>query len=1473
MQRRGFVLLIVVAILGVLSFMALELAQKSRDYRGLSLNNLNKVKATQSARSAIERAITIQIHVGPTLQSVPFEQRLEPVHEDRNRNGILDPGEDLDGDSALTTYCRIEDEATPSFALAEDPTQPLPVARSYPVGGQSVGATWMDNPSLPSILASVRVHSYAIDINSGVESGWGDEGNRMAIELGHPYSATSCDHPFNNPLVRFLNAWGNYHKYRHMVRTDKTYDWTLEVDNDFNLPLTPAVPGPQFDAFHHSERCPGETPLGQAIVLARPAKGYNDLGICVDMVRDYVMGWRDLNGAPLPGITLAVANKVVDEFRALAALNPPRQEVTLMLKGPVDPTEVAYTTPLRSGSPYLKDGSLAQQRDRYNVRVYHPKMCLLNINRMPPSMMAAFIHGMGDVWIWELGGPNIEVINPAWSFTHSLVLKPFFDNLLCENNHLVNSWNWEPLLSLTESLHYGSQIAAGRPYSSWGALWKKVTSIQKGYDAKNHAALTAGVIVGTKRSNITDIAGFTDVFRGGERQGLLACLMNPHLNLNSLVIDEALPNPLPNRINGLGISPVDSPTLAMTYGNRDFGTRRMFDKKDPHKVSGWACLDSTFLNVEALGRSLTTAGDELARSHIHTIIELFQVIDIHSQKDWDAVCRHPLSQVSTLAPENSLSFWISYPEIPGVPLADWDGHLALKPSLDLSTSDPWGSSLRARVGLSPYTDFDNTPTYEVNGMDVWPTGPRVIPLAKHPHKIDFRNSLNPPPTGSRGSLLATSFADIDSTSDLMPGGGIRMSSFGNTASMDHIDMPGHADNTRKQAILTLRNALVQGSDDDKFPDPNWIPTSGGHVLPSPQEGLVSFYYKPNFIPEWKGSGSKTLFFAPFYLLDKESINVCPTLGPPYNTEGYMRSLYTGYLRLVWSSLPVNAPRVFRARADMPNWGSGGGSASLPPVGDYPFVHPFGTCTPTAVLPVHYFSGLSGLSGTLNGNLITGGTFTTGLLSGTPLFTASSWSAPKADAGHWGNINPYPNEIVLVEYVVTKYATLDLTVPSPTHPRNPSWDSWDPEDDFSPLARNLQYMYIGSPGPTYNLFDYSDPAHCEHHTVRKVMVLNHPVNINGIGPVDADGNHQPMVMPGRWNHFVVAWRNMDNLLNNSQVSHRGGCVAVYLNGYNYKAVTVAPQPVMTMAGLFVQSDVSLGYFSDPGNPPFYSPWAPGAQHSIYDKPPYVDNKKTSLVPWPKGPSAAVDNSTYLHIPSFGSLGSTIRSYDLTFALGQRDYLFPELNRSIPPRFYFGCQPLDLLRPDSSNAQHHPVFTVSGIAWGSFMDIQIYSSPAPSILQGDGGFTNSLATSAILSALAPYQTNKSLNIFPLNINRQWPSRLVQLRMTAHNPIFHQYWDENSNNLGPQSSDSNALKTGIYAMGSPVPIFSLVQSQDPAEPVVTVWTPAQRPQLQSFTDLKCELVYKAGGSYTITATPIIESLEMTLTVPPKFSGYTQE
>ncbi|MGE4159606.1 MAG: hypothetical protein AB7F75_10985, partial [Planctomycetota bacterium] len=1134
---RGFVLVIVLAILGVLSFLALNLVSHSQLSRKLSMHGVWTSQARLSARSGLEKAVAGALF--QVMESTPpiFPRIMWSRGDDRNSNGVQD-GWETAANGVFSRFVPLERDQTPSMAL-EDPVNP---GRSLLVSTESVnhGVSWRSDSG--SQVALFHVTQPGLYLNGGVVAGEGAEGARYAARYGTVYGANQSTHPFNRPMVNMLNAWGNYHKYKAMIRSIKTYTYSLPIDHDINIgplgatgPMGSFFPYGAFDRFNPSGNyviagLVSEAPLGDRLLAERPMGGYKSLKRPLEIVAEYVNAWRDrtgtwnyADGTAIPAVTPALVKNIQEEFA---------QWSTLHHHGGWDwvYTRESSTPVFLSNDPttQLTDFDKENTRRRLCVDFFKVDSVRTQLNSVPESLLAATIYSVRDVKMRRYepyGNPSMRLMD--------------VNDYQCENNHPCNyayvgrtRISGNPLYSMTESIQCARDLILRRtpapqdyslaPLRSWFSAWGK------GYDAKHLVASRNFRFTSTlPLPLLSNVDYYYDTATQRFRGSLLFQLLNPNANLNSLVWDEAMPGRLDNSVMAL---------TDQSYMIRNAKYAYMFDQLDPHERGNALECSGGGYRVDSLGFCVDGA-KKLAQARLSTHAKVHDKTVITSQRDFDKTCRDPVTEAPELGRD-----WISYPESGGL-LADYDGHLALKPRLQVCPYGQGPPSLRCKLNGQ-----EDNPT-ETEPPGYWPRGDRVLMgPAENPARGKFLNSLNPEPGSPISALIPTSIAEVDTASDLMPGGGVRMSPWNNSPARNgNNPSPGMYPN-RREALLVLRNDKVTPADDDNYPSLDHTPGSADlePALSNPQEGAVSFYFKPRFTPQRKGvrDAGHCLFYTNFVIQDEESMDRLLNLGGGVISPVLEKAPYGPYhvqMRLSWAPLPNKSYGIYYQ------------FNSLPYV--WPYVQPFyigGVQVPhqggTQPLLFSDMSGVKNSAGELGylPNYVTMFAFFD--------FVFGLSSVPNGDGmeGHFGSMNPYVWETLTLEMIFTKYAAMD-----PAHHdednynhqmMNSTYPDWNNDDLVSTTASAFA-RWNNKDKPLY-IMDTMHPTDVLNstgfHTVRKAFYLSHPYDMRagatrGRGPVDSRKNPQFLIQPGRWNHIFLAWRNMWDLLNDGS-SHKGGSLA-------------------------------------------------------------------------------------------------------------------------------------------------------------------------------------------------------------------------------------------------------------------------------------------------------------------------------------------
>ncbi|MGE4157885.1 MAG: hypothetical protein AB7F75_02180 [Planctomycetota bacterium] len=1475
-NSRGFILIIVIGLLGVLSYLALMLAQHASTSQRLGMQGLHQSKARLAARSAIDKAVVAVRMAGWNPASFQqFERKLECAGDDRNRDGLDSGGEDLASDG-FSTITSLEDDLTPSMALAEDPLATAPRSLVLSIGGKDSGVSWMDDRQHPSVLSKVGLGMGCLDLNGGVESGEGREGQRYQDDFGLAYSASDPSHPFNEPTRLLLNAWGNYYKYRAMVRPNRTYDYSVQPDNPVNMmsssgsaPNAYGNPAGRFDRFDPSQdlHLPSTEPgLGDRLMAARPTGGYRTLDLPTKILEELVAQWSDSSGLVCPSWRQAdgsvignVPPQLLDEMRGefsrIAQLQPARREEVMVIPGtdipPLDPNDLAGD---EFNNSYFEG---PEGRSYLNMRFYTLRSAINDVNVAPLSVLAALCQSVRGVKYREY-----------WPNTRDGVSDFCRENILRapkENSHAISGSHpvaGDPLFSMTDCLKLVRDLDARRrlnPFANLKDLGDFLRRWSGSYDGR-------GQVYDNRTLASSWFPEFIDPYMGNARGYVLAYLLNPHVNSNHLVWDEAQVPSWNQGILSLGIS--HSPK----YGYRDFSYKCLYDRFMPHQRGGSLTIGSEHHRIESLGYSLGSGGVVLGRVHIKAGVQSFRLLDIHVQKDFVKATSHPVTQSSSLGP-----YWVTYPELPGVTPADWDGQLALKP-LPLSASPLYGDAKTMVLSLSGYEYGPTTP----DPPSGWPVGPRnLVGPSQDPARGLFRNSLQPAPGDEIRSLVAGSYSEIEMASDLLPGGGIRVSPYNNTLSIGNSGSGGNFTN-RREALLVLRNVLCDPPQDGPgdLIDLTVLPKA----LPSFHEGAVSFYFKPRFTCSKEstglGSGNRTLLAIPFVVFDQETELTCLGQGLPsplVQPEPYMRSWYTAMMRLCWGA---NENKESGRLDEVP--------AQWPWMMQYDNRNFYGQQGSGP----HLFPNMTGLmdSSGLLGYVIQ--EIMPDNLAG--MFdTANNW-VPSGDGRpwHWSAPNPYAEERLQLEFIIAKYADVPYDTVTPAlhslENLNPTFhdSSFNPnpgfwyEDEMSLTATSGSY-FQPEDKPLY-LFDNSDLSQgvLGYHTVRKTFILSHPYNIQsgslrGTGPRDSSGNHQALLSPGRWNHLFVTWRNLYDLLVCGD-PHQGGCLAVYINGTFKK---VSPMG-FSMAGLFAMQDFSELYGEDlNAGPP--SPWAP-QQHDPYESSYSASKNPFQYYGLPQRVGASEEKLTAMHqqVPPLHYLtpdGNYLHNYDYCrYSVGPFSARNENLFLRFPPRIYFGFAPYTQRSYESPGVLNEDApYAAGSMCWGAFMDIQIFEKPSWQICDVNGGFLSDLPQWHDFSPYANDTTSIPAVLYPMNLlsnkERAQTWSLAGVSWNAHLPEFHEFWDDQNNNPGPDIGDAQRLLCDINLGTSTLGMLRVSQVPGAGQSV-PLWVGPQSLMVAGPTDLRLEIVFL--GPKVTMSTPIIENFEVALAPKsPMFLSYEIE
>ncbi|MGE4157807.1 MAG: hypothetical protein AB7F75_01790 [Planctomycetota bacterium] len=1510
-KKSGFVLILVVALLGVLGFLAIDLAFQSRQSRVLSLNTVGLAKATLAARSGIEKGLQGTVaYARRPVAGLLFSQQLMSAGEDVNRNGLLDPGEDLDGDGRLSIQSFLDDRA-PSLALADATGG---VSLLVDDGEHTRGITWRNAVTAPEQLCTLRISVPSIDLNAGVMAGEGQAGQDFMTNHTVMYSASSLTHPFNIPLRRFLNAWGNHHKYLAMVRPDKTYNFDRSsdmglIDSPENLMDTAANarnPIFSFDVFNPSGNHAldslgnpvfSEPPLGDLILAARPGGGYRRVADVLSLVEAYVTSWVDManrradgngstwmhaDGTPIPVMTPGRIKAIVDEFRDLAVTNPRRERGWVFNLGTPSPSPPNEMDGLALNTGYFE---LHQNRHYLFTKVYDVPSLRVDINRAPLSVLAALVHAPGQV--------ALKAYDPYLKVMTALSDPIPFQS---ENNHPCY-WAYsgadrehiagKPLFSMTESLRLAQDMVGLRQVTlfqnSTCGLRDFLRAWNKGYDAKFHELYTPdhqfnAQVWSLPATQFSNVSQFYDLYHSHRRVQILAELLNPHPNDARVVWDEALPLAVENRRQRLAIT-----------GHPFKGLYFMLDEAEG--TGAEKCPEVSFQTPEYRYTSLGWSPYLGQRRILTTVVRLYEKVELGTQADFVETARDvPPSMLPTLGS------WVTYPELLGVSPCTWTGHLALKP---VTRTPPWGESVCYRVPLNGYNPAPTTP---VNGagspVDAWPTGGR---MQLGPNEADARgkllNSLQPSPTGMIRSLYPSTAGLIDVATDLLPGGGIRMSPYNNSkiravnTATGLAGWPNH-----KEALLVLRNSKTNIAMDNSLPDSTEGFDPGSTIspfLPSIREGAVSFYVKPRFhCQSSQPSGACTLFYWPFSVYDQETQSRCTGLSYPGN-EPFIRSQFVGSMRLVWWSYPGWVGGTQFDMKPMANW-------------RWPAVIPFAGFAGQIDAGPFYFSNMGGR--TDPGNATSRGHLFPEV---SPIFGTNAILGGDGIEGHWPVPNPPSNEVLVLEWELHKFAFHnDQTSPVGSNPGTqvtPTWASWDTTDQLPMLAQRC--WYTNPTGSPHFLFDTSDPilppnARRDYHSVRKCFYLERPLRWvggaeDGRGPRDSHGDLQALIETGRWNHIFIAWRNLDNVLDNAP-PNKGGCLAAYVNGSYSKTSNL---DFATTAILF-NMDYSPAYRGSSVQGLNFSSWPTGREHNPYQtmtyQGPLADTGilgshrnygKTYCIPrshdftnYSLPPSPSRLDGNVIGNQGVNPLNPCGINYANTFYnhfySPRKSYLF----RRFPSRFYFGFEPHTISNYVFGTSNMAYSYFASNITWGSFMDVYVFTKPTTlgpdSPLGGDGGFLPELPNynaggANVFSPYPSYNLANTLKLYPL---LQAPSQalieqginLVGFSWAAHLPPFHEFWDDQEPDPGVDMADAQAIQLDHVFQTVPNGLVGI--SQDPGTVSTYSWESATPLAVTSVADIHFILGFK--GPAVVLSTPLVENVDLVfLRKHPLFFDYNLE
>ena len=663
-------------------------------------------------------------------------------------------------------------------------------------------------------------------------------------------------------------------------------------------------------------------------------------------------------------------------------------------------------------------------------------------------------------------------------------------------------------------------------------------------------------------------------------------------------------------------------------------------------------------------------------------------------------------------------------------------------------------------------------------------------------------------------------------------------------------------------MLVLRNALVSDADDELLPDPGQSPSISGHVIPNFYEGAISFYVKPRTTP-WIASGAtmsqqesaQTLFYTHFVIKDNEAREVA--LATNYDGANE-HQWYHASIRLLWGG-NHNENNAYVVKDEPLQW---------------PYII-------TPFQPPSSFSGQAGIDPnyflTMTGHTIDG---ETGYLMssqarivtlGLDIFAdLDEGDVPPLDNEElWAADNMYAEEKLILEFIVTKYAYQDVTDTNSVLLKqefDENYWQWEMADDVSPLAKAT--AYDNSASTPLGIFDTSFDENIDHHTIRKLFVIGHPFNLQpdpavlGTGPRDKFGNHQALVSPGRWNHIFLTWRNLYDLLNNTQNGHRGGSLAVYINGSFKKTVND-----FEIAGLFFQQDYFMWYNT-------IAPWSElwveegFTGHQEYEQLPEMKHQTWTIPNF----SDFIDSqdATFFAInKSYYGLAEPYGLPDFSYSRGRtQDYDIrkKKLFFEIPSRLFFGFEPHtyeNIYNGGSVEFAEIPFFG-QNFFWGSMMDIQVFDRAHDDLLMGDGGFVPELPNYDEFSPYAPVAASATL--YPL-YNALKAKKILALSALVHVPEFHNFWDDQNETIaGPDGDDSQLVEIDVIHEGSVDKTLKV--GQDPAIMRDMVWQPLKPLSIKNVTDLELEMRF--SGAPITWSTPLVEELELTFLKDIHYSSF---
>lgn len=1416
-KRRGFVLFIVLGVIGILAYLSLELVTSALTSRRLSLHGVWSSKARLNARSGLERAIRGCTHLMLSSDGLQFSDVLWSSGDDRNRNGSLDSFETPSGDFFSLTV-PIDLDQTPSLAL-EDSVSPGR-SLSLVTDGVSHGASWWADGGAD--VSVVQMSQPGLYLNGGVVAGESTEGARFAARYGIPYSASSLTHAFNRATVNMLNAWGNYHKYKAMVRPGKTYNFSVEIDHTANLGAVGGGafnwmnPWGAFDRFNPSgnHSIPGvisESPLGDRLVSERPALGYKSLKRPLEILAEYVASWTDrdgtwkyADGTDIPPVTGAYISALQQEFSSLAVCQNPGVLDTVYVPEPT--TGVILPNDPLNSTLFESEGAR-----RYLCQgIFKVDSIRTHLAMAPESVLTATIHSLRNIRMMRYQPMDNTIV-----ITQDAVLFQSENNHPCRYAYGLPASviSGKPLYSITESLQLARDIISLRSSSpgvhSLAQLRPFLLSWNRGFDAKHFNASQPYRFSSTQPAPVLQNAErYFDVESQNFRASILFQILNPNANLSSLVWDEALPGRVDNAI----MSMTDQNWL-----NRNPKYAYMFDKFMPHQRGNILEVVGGGYHIRALGIHRDRERS-LARATLTCDVWPFEVASISTQEDFERAAVNPATGVSVLGQD-----WVSYPEA-GSHIADYDGHLALKPRMQICPMGHGTPTLRCTLN-----GYESNPT-QTQPAGYWPAGNRVLQgPGETPARGKLLNSLVPRPGQAIPPLLPATPADIDNASDLMPGGGIRMSPWNNSPGRD-IDAVSGKFLNRRETLLVLRNARVQDMDDANYPSKNHIPGSVvPKAIPSTQEGAISFYFKPRFAPNRTSyfpnpsvvptknvtcDGGHTLFYTNFVMEDEEVKTRFSNMG--YPVDHRPSQYYHAHVRLAWGSSP--------AHPYAPLWGTYTYMFTHLPY-RWPYVRPFYIGPNPGDVESHQGGSDSSLFDDMFGfylppPYIPGGFFVNHM-SMKPLLSSMFFNsiAPNGDGvqGHYGSPTTFNWEQLVLEMIFTKFADMDpdhyLTENSNRQLMNSWYPTWDSGDLPSPVAERFSYPISTSNG--LYIMETMSPDNLvrdiAYHTVRKAFYLSHPYDLDpaspniGKGPLDSRKNPQFLIQPGRWNHVFLAWRNMWDLLNDGS-AHKGGCLAAYVNGSFRKT---SPANLRTTA-FFIFQDHSTAFpsFSYPGVMP-HDDIADYDNYAIYNYPTTFPDRVYTFPSYTGNfaPNNVTGKANYLPGPLWIA---QLMDYGYCNPAQQKmDVRKTDIFERFPPRLYFGFEPTSQKFPHDDGSDgtspYHPRF----ITWGSYMDIQIFPRAANELLSPDQGFRGQ-PTVPGYDSFSVFPNNTQFSPTPLFPSEFDSSirKVLGITWSAYLPEYHNYWDDQGATPGADASDTQHLTLTVRQGGVSQGVMTLSQ-----------------------------------------------------------------